>query len=72
MAKRHPEFEFRTCMACRACVLSCPSSCIDDSRTDVDRYRKAYPVLARTEDCTGCGICASSCPVDAITMAENP
>ncbi len=70
MARKKPSFDCALCMACRICVQSCPFSCLEADRTDVDRYRKAYPVLARPEDCTGCGICAAACPVDAISMVE--
>lgn len=70
MAKKFPTFDYGLCMACGICVQACPFSCLELRRTGLDVYRKAYPELARREDCTSCGICAFSCPVDAVRMAE--
>lgn len=64
-----PVFDYKICMACRVCVMECPFSCIDMTRSGPDPYGKVYPELARPEDCTGCGLCGKACPVDCITMA---
>ena len=37
-------------------------------KADVDLYKKVYPAMIREEACTGGGICASVCPMDAIEM----
>ncbi len=44
------------CIACAACVDSCPLSAIVE---DGDTYKI-------TDDCTDCGACVDACPVDAI------
>lgn len=66
--RKLPEVDLSVCMACRICVSDCPVSCLEDVKTDVDRYGKAYPQLLREIACTGCGICAKNCPVAAIEM----
>jgi len=48
--------EYR-CVACGACIESCPLDCISVVE------RKAY--ISR-KNCIDCGLCVSSCPVDAI------
>ena len=68
MAKTVPACIDNICMACRVCVIACPFGCLDMTRTGIDRYGKAYPELVSPETCTGCGICARECPVDAIEM----
>lgn len=68
MPKKKPDFDYGTCMACRACELACPFGCIGMTQTDVDSYRKAYPAVGTIDDCTGCGICAQACPLGAVTM----
>jgi NAD-dependent dihydropyrimidine dehydrogenase PreA subunit len=55
-------------MACRICVSVCPFSCLEETKTDVDKFGKAYPQMEREETCTGCGICETACPVEAIGM----
>lgn len=68
MAKARPKVDYALCMACRACVQTCPFGCLEASRTGLDRYNKAYPELARPQDCTGCGLCAAACPIGVIEM----
>jgi formate hydrogenlyase subunit 6/NADH:ubiquinone oxidoreductase subunit I len=70
MAKKRPVFEYRTCMACGICEQTCPLSCIAMNKTDVDAYKKAYPILFVETRCTGCSLCQKACPVDAIKMSD--
>lgn len=69
-AKKSPVFNYKVCVACGICVQACPISVLEAQKTDVDRYKKAYPEIAR-EGCIGCGMCATACPTDAITMVER-
>ncbi len=44
-----------TCIACGACVSSCPVQCIKlEDKAEIDKTM-----------CIGCGTCASVCPVNA-------
>lgn len=70
-ASKVPSFDYRLCMACSACAPACPFGCIEMSRTGMDRYRKAYPELAKPETCTGCGLCSRACPVECIAMVPT-
>lgn len=70
MPKKQPIFDYTTCMACGICDQACPSSCISLTRTDIDKYKKAYPALIEDSQCTGCGICQKVCPIDSIQMKE--
>lgn len=50
-----------TCSLCMACVGACPASALMDSET--------APQLRFVEkNCVQCGLCASTCPEDAITL----
>lgn len=69
-AEKTPAFDYKICIACGICVDACPVSVLELQKTDVDRFKKAYPEIAR-EGCLHCGICASSCPMGAITMAKK-
>ncbi|MCX7028365.1 MAG: 4Fe-4S binding protein [Spirochaetes bacterium] len=68
MADKRPQFDYRHCMVCRICLYACPFGCLDDTKTGIDSHGKAYPALAQPERCTGCSLCARSCPLDAIAM----
>lgn len=67
-AAKLPSFDYKYCMACAACEPACPFGCIEMSAANLDRYRKAYPELAKPDSCTGCGLCAKACPVECIAM----
>ena len=69
-----PKWIKENCIQCGHCVLSCPHSALkavltDESVEDKDSFAKAiglkdklYKILLSPEDCTGCGVCASTCP----------
>lgn len=71
MGKGKPVIDYKSCMACGVCVTACPFSCMDLSKIDVDKYKKAYPHLTLKEKCSGCGICASSCPIGAVALVPE-
>jgi 2-oxoglutarate ferredoxin oxidoreductase subunit delta len=64
-----PKFDYTLCIPCGICVQACPFGCLDLSKTDLDRYRKAYPQLLKPDDCTGCKICEVQCPVECIRVS---
>jgi 2-oxoglutarate ferredoxin oxidoreductase subunit delta len=43
------------------CVPACPQNCIEMG-DGINRQGYAAAVFARPGDCTGCAICAESCP----------
>jgi len=50
-----------TCTLCMACVGACPASALVDGREE--------PMLKFIErNCVQCGLCANTCPEDAITL----
>jgi electron transport complex protein RnfB len=65
-------FNYDLCMACGPCVTACPFGCIELSKTGLDRYRTAFPILVKVEACTGCGLCARACPIDCIDLVADP
>lgn len=69
--KMIPLVDYKFCMACCVCISACPFSCLSAEKNDVDKYKKAYPLMVGPENCTGCGICESACPVDAISMVSR-
>lgn len=66
-----PSFNYKACMACGICVVACPVSCLELSKIDVDKYKKAYPALSDVSTCISCSICSKQCPYDAIEMISK-
>ncbi|RIE06730.1 ferredoxin family protein [Candidatus Cryosericum odellii] len=57
-----------SCLPCFCSpAQSCPVSCLGLGCAD-PRDHHARPVLKMPDRCIGCGFCADSCPVGAITM----
>ena len=65
---KKPFFDYKLCMCCTACIYTCPFGCILKKDTKIHGEIDAAPFLEHEEKCTGCGLCAKSCPVEAITM----
>ena len=56
-----PLVNHSACKLCKTCVNICPMStidCIDDK------------IVIKLEKCIGCGLCASNCPQEAITLKK--
>lgn len=74
IASRLPKWIKENCIQCGRCVLACPHSALsalltEDNVKDKESFVKAlglngklYKVLLSPEDCTGCGVCAKTCP----------
>jgi pyruvate ferredoxin oxidoreductase delta subunit len=60
---QRPILNKEQCIKCGLCFLFCPEGCIQQ---DSDGY-----FVADLFYCKGCGICASECPRQAITMMEE-
>ncbi len=62
------------CIQCNLCFIACNDAahqCIDLQSMQMDEgFQKMFPVV-RENDCVGCALCASVCPVnDCISMVE--
>ncbi len=59
-----PVIDSDKCIDCLTCWIYCPDNCI---LTDGDNKISGIKLT----HCKGCGICAKSCPRQAITMKED-
>jgi len=57
-----PVYDDSKCIKCRLCWLYCPENVIDVNEGGGPFIKINY------DYCKGCGICASVCPKNAITM----
>ena len=83
-----PKFIKENCIQCGMCTLACPHSALSSvlieeneiPENQKDDFAKAlgfenmlYKILLNLDNCTGCGICANTCPAlkKALTMVET-
>ncbi len=74
IASRLPKWIKENCIQCGKCVLACPHSALsailtEDNTCEKEGFapamglqNKLYKILLSPEDCTGCGVCAKTCP----------
>ena len=73
IASRLPNWIKENCVQCGHCVLACPHSALSSLLVESEKgdetfanamglKDKMFKVLLSPEDCTGCGVCAKTCP----------
>ena len=73
IASRLPKWIKENCIQCGQCVLACPHSALSALLVNKEEGNesfanalglkdKLYKILLSPEDCTGCGVCAKTCP----------
>jgi len=60
-----PIIDHEECILCDTCVDICPMG-IMEHQEDSDGEK----IIVSIENCLGCGLCASNCPEDAITLEK--
>ena len=80
-----PVWDSEKCIGCNKCALVCPHACVRPvamteeqaakapagaSMKELKQYDgKKFAITISVLDCTGCGACANTCPVKALSMA---
>lgn len=62
-SKKYAEAVQSRCVACGACVKTCP-------REAISIWRGCYAVVEK-ELCVGCGLCEKTCPAGCIQLLER-
>ncbi len=84
IAQKLPDWISEKCIQCGRCSMMCPHAAIRPVIVDENKKvpksfetKKAfacegdYRMQVNTLDCTGCGVCASVCPVKALIMKDT-
>lgn len=67
-----PETGKDVCIGCQACVRICPTQLITvETHTGDDKKRVVDGFQMKIGYCMFCGLCAETCPVDAIRMSKE-
>lgn len=59
-----PILDEEKCIKCQRCFMYCPEQAIETEG------KNSVPSI-NYDWCTGCGVCANECPVDAIEMVKE-
>ncbi len=66
VSRQNPSISYHTCIACDACIRSCPEQCITRiQRGELVQYAIDY-AACRLHKGQQCSICANACPTQAI------
>ena len=76
-----PDWNSEKCIQCGRCVMMCPHAAIRSKivENQIKGVKSAkafgkdgnYCLQVCSMDCTGCGVCASVCPTNALTMVSS-
>jgi len=64
-----PHFDTEICKVCLTCLNSCPVTAI--GRVPAHQRGKRDRMIVIEEHCIGCGVCATVCPNNAITLRKQ-
>lgn len=64
-----PQFDSEKCVLCNTCVKICPMEALFHHYPVTETLQDDYIAIV-PEQCIGCGVCASNCSKDAITMVK--
>ena len=68
MDKGKPIIDLANCICCTVCIYTCPFGSLEKFPLQRKGYIDAAPRLKEQNKCNGCGLCATACPVDVITI----
>lgn len=65
---KKPVVDSKLCSACAICVHACGKDALAISLPQFKGDIRVFAYLANEKQCVACGLCASYCPLHAITM----